>query len=101
MRIAVLHQRLAIQASRIRVLDLAGDARDRARRGNADTAHRTQCGLRIANQLYDCIDSGRIAVARCIDSLPMTLNTGLIERDDFNFGAAQINAETYHAVCEE
>jgi hypothetical protein len=31
----------------------------------------------------------------------MPLNAGFIERDDFNFGAAQINAETDHEICGE
>ena len=90
-----LRQRRAVQPGRIGVLDQPGRRRDRAGDPDADGAGLTDLLLDLAHEAGDRAQRARVVASRRCDPPPQPLVPVAGDRDPFDLGAAQVDADPH------
>ena len=86
---------LAVQSNAVRVFDQAGLLRCRARGGDADRAARAGLAFDDPDEVADRVENRGVIVRR--RRCPPAHQNGsvIVERDRFDFGPAQIDADAH------
>ena len=90
----VFLQRLAVEAGRVAVLHQAGRGRDGTGGADADAAALPQFEFGLVDQRGDRGHRGGIVILRGRYTAAQDFLAGGIERDQLDFGAAEVDAET-------
>lgn len=98
-RLQVLLQRLAVEAGGVGVADQAGDRRQRAGRADADAGPEADGALGVLNQAHDRPQRGLVVTLRRRHAASEAFTTVLVERDQLDLGATQVDADAHVATA--